>query len=555
MASPASTSADSRFFNRHWTWWSTVLVLVLVAIARISLMNFPLERDEGEYAYAGQLLLQGVPPYQLAYNMKFPGTYAGYAVIMALFGETPAGIHLGILCITTFTALMLYWLGKKILDPCGGMVAATTHAVLATESGMFGMAGHATHFTALFVTAGWCAMWKARQETKWTWAVASAVLFGAAVLTKQHAVFICAWAAIVFALDSWSHREIPLGRRCLRLAAIAAGFLLPFGVCCLWLWHEGVFPKFWFWTIDYARQYVAIRSLADIWIAARFSIGEILMEYSLLWAVVCAGAVLVWLDDSLKPIRLWLAGFAFASLLTTVPGFYFRTHYFLLTLPAAGLLAACTVQAIRRQWNRRCRERFRDWPIGAFYLLLLAVALYQKTGEWRVLAKAQGPDAPLSHALYGNEPFAEAEAVSRFIRANSQPDARIAVLGSEPEIYFLSRRHSATGYIYMYPLMEPQPFARQMQDEMIREIETNRPEYVVVAIMDSSWLASPASDRKIFDWWQNYQANYALAGIADMISPARIYYVFGTNAVAQYGKTATNGLAVFQRKTAPVNPP
>lgn len=36
----------------------------------------PLERDEGEYAYAGQLMLQGIPPYQLAYNMKLPGTYA-----------------------------------------------------------------------------------------------------------------------------------------------------------------------------------------------------------------------------------------------------------------------------------------------------------------------------------------------------------------------------------------------------------------------------------------------------------------------------------------------
>jgi len=45
------------------------------------------ERDEGEYADAGQLILQGVPPYTLAYNMKFSGTYAAYAVIMAIFGQ------------------------------------------------------------------------------------------------------------------------------------------------------------------------------------------------------------------------------------------------------------------------------------------------------------------------------------------------------------------------------------------------------------------------------------------------------------------------------------
>jgi len=41
----------------------------------------PAERDEGEYAYASQLILQNTPPSKLAYNMKFPGTYAAYTVI------------------------------------------------------------------------------------------------------------------------------------------------------------------------------------------------------------------------------------------------------------------------------------------------------------------------------------------------------------------------------------------------------------------------------------------------------------------------------------------
>ena len=71
-------------------WWVVfVLLLITVVGIRIRLLGVPLERDEGEYAYAGQLLLQGIPPYQLAYNMKFPGVYAAYAFIMALFGQTP----------------------------------------------------------------------------------------------------------------------------------------------------------------------------------------------------------------------------------------------------------------------------------------------------------------------------------------------------------------------------------------------------------------------------------------------------------------------------------
>ena len=93
-------------------WWTlAVIVFGLVIAIRIRLLGFPLERDEGEYAYAGQLILQGIPPYQLAYNMKFPGTYAAYAAIMSMFGQTIIGIHLGLLVINAATAALIFFLG------------------------------------------------------------------------------------------------------------------------------------------------------------------------------------------------------------------------------------------------------------------------------------------------------------------------------------------------------------------------------------------------------------------------------------------------------------
>jgi hypothetical protein len=42
-------------------------------------------------------MLEGIPPYQLAWNMKLPGTYAAYALMMALFGQSIGGIHFGFL--------------------------------------------------------------------------------------------------------------------------------------------------------------------------------------------------------------------------------------------------------------------------------------------------------------------------------------------------------------------------------------------------------------------------------------------------------------------------
>ena len=52
-----------------------LVVIAFLAIVRLRIASVALERVEGEYAYAGQLILQGVPPYRLVYNMKFPGVY------------------------------------------------------------------------------------------------------------------------------------------------------------------------------------------------------------------------------------------------------------------------------------------------------------------------------------------------------------------------------------------------------------------------------------------------------------------------------------------------
>jgi hypothetical protein len=94
-----AASRSSRFL----TVLSLLVVILFFSIIRFHLRNVPLERDEGEYAYAGQLMLQGVPPYTLAYNMKLPGTYAAYALMMAVFGQSGAGIHLAMIPVSAAT--------------------------------------------------------------------------------------------------------------------------------------------------------------------------------------------------------------------------------------------------------------------------------------------------------------------------------------------------------------------------------------------------------------------------------------------------------------------
>ena len=117
--------------------WILVAIAVLFAAAvRIRLLGIPLERDEGEYAYTGQLMLQGIPPYKLVYSMKFPGTAAAYAAIMSVFGQTITGIHLGFMLVNAAAIVLVYLLGKRLFTPAAGVAASAVYALLSLGQGV-----------------------------------------------------------------------------------------------------------------------------------------------------------------------------------------------------------------------------------------------------------------------------------------------------------------------------------------------------------------------------------------------------------------------------------
>ena len=102
--------------------------------------------------------------------------------------------------------------------------------------------------------------------------------------------------------------------------------------------------------------------------------------------------------------------------------------------------------------------------------------------------------------VYGSNPFVESLEVAKYIREHSQKDDRVAVLGSEPQIYFYAQRRSATRHIYMYPLMEKHILAHEMQLELIREIENSQPKFIVLVNVAWSWLFKKDSSPLLWAW-------------------------------------------------------
>jgi dolichyl-phosphate-mannose-protein mannosyltransferase len=492
-------------------WFCVLCVVVFVGLIRAGVSATPLERDEGEYAYAGQLLLQGIPPYRFAYNMKLPGVYFAYAAGMAIFGQSAVAIHLFLLLINAATIVMVFFLGTELFGILAGVTACAIFGVMSVSPVVLGMAAHANHFVILFVVPALWVLWSCETHLRKSLPFLSGLLFGMAVLMKQQAGLFALFGAVYFLIREIRVAPFSFDRVVARMALFLGGLILPIALSVVYLAAAGVFPAFWFWVVSYARKYVTVLPPSDGL--------EYLRRYLSASARTTTGFRLLALAGLLMGIRnvrvrkeaTFLYALLVASFAAVTVGLFFRPHYFILALPSMALLCGFGVAGSREALKTRQASAL----VCALPIICLLLALGWAVFEQRS-AFFQDSPTKIVETNYPENPFIESLAVAEYIKAHSAPVDTIGVIGSEPEIYFYAGRKSATGYIYTYALMEPQPFADTMQQEMMSEVEHSKPVFLVFVEYENSWASFPNSDRTIFNWFAAYsREKYELVGVVN----------------------------------------
>ena len=530
-------------------WICLGLILLFVVSVRIRLLPVPLERDEGEYAYAGQLILEGIPPYQLAYNVKFPGIYAAYALVMAIFGQTPSGIHLGLLFVNLGAIVLLFFLARRLFDSYAAVIASATYALMSTSTAVMGLRAHATHFVIVAALGGFVLLLRGLKSRRALTLFWSGLLFGVAVLMKQHGVFLGVFAFGVLVYNDWlskiaansagssagsvqdpgtdAKKSLLPGLR--RVAAFSFGTVVPYALACLVLWRTGVFKNFWRWTVLYASGHSLPYTFQGL--ARNFQDNG---PDNFFWGLGVAGFFLLFADRSVPSWTKGFVGGLLASSFVAVSlGFYFFPHYFVLMLPALALLvgAGCTLAG----------QKLGQSGLGTLGVFLPAAVFLVGSG-WVL-------KSPRTDWTESSVSFDAAPALASYISNHSTPASRIAVFGSEPEIYFYAHRHAASGYIYMYDITSAAAHADEMKREMLSEVEAARPEFVLDVHDRFSWsLGFSPETQRIHDWLEQYlkSGNYRRVAVAENIN-GKIVYRWDSDA-ADYSPASESYICVYQRK-------
>lgn len=515
------------------------ITLCLVVFVRMRLLSMPLDRDEGCWAYGGWLLLEGNPPYKYFYEIKMPGIYFLYAFIMMIFGQTTEGIRTGILFAVLINMFLVYKLSRKISgDTDNSLLSSSFYGLLSLDRGTLSLSGYTTHFVLTFVMLSVIFALDGFKQNKSRLFFISGLFAGISFMMKQPAIFfILFFLAYIFIMGLMSRYE---GKKNLiNILLYLAGSVSVFLIVCAIMKINGAFDRFWFMTMEYAFKHgkmlpagVAISSFMFF-----LSITSFFFKVALFFLVLYVFFAMFFIKETDKKIlyaTLLLFSVAFVS-----SGFYFRNHYFIaLALPMA--LVTFEKFTYKNEEDEIISKRVKNL-LFIFFITLLLIT------QNKILFKLT--PAQVCREIFSVNPFPESEAIAKFVASNTNKDDKIAVLGSESQIFFYAKRKSATGYTSFIHLMEDNVMADKMQAEAIREIEESAPKYLIYVNIPTSWVQGPKSSMRVFNWFKNKvrKEELEIAGLINIISPDKTIYVWGKEA-ENYRLITPYWVAIFKVK-------
>ncbi|MEK7216320.1 MAG: hypothetical protein AAB289_12055, partial [Chloroflexota bacterium] len=340
--------------------------LFVVFLLMLATLGYPMSWDQGVYAYVGQGILQGHPPYRDAWAQNAPGNFFAYAAALRLFGATAWSIGmLGLMEVVAGAgAVMLaahQLLGFRYVAAAGLSFGIT----MALWGGYWDRA-HPESLMAIGVTLVVVAVTTAQRKPRWAlpaWAFAG-FLTGCCVVLKPTGA-VGGVLALGMPLVLTRGRAAP--PRAGWLVAFGLGALAPIAAVAAYLNLTGSMEYFREQVLEYNLHYVGAGFGQDLFASITSLTNQTVLLAGPVPVLAAMGARMAWTrqagDPAVRLLFLW-AGLTYLGV--AVQSSHYGYHQYF-TLPAFSLLAALAIVHWRNFVPRRR---------SLLYLACLATALY-----------------------------------------------------------------------------------------------------------------------------------------------------------------------------------
>ncbi len=526
----------------------TALLLILVFLVytiRSKFLLIPFERDEGIYSYMGELLLEGKVPYKDFYEMKFPGIFYLYAFIINFFGETVKGVHTGFMWINILSILFVYFASKKMFSPIAGIISAATMAFVSLTPSLSGFTVQSEHGVALFISLGLLLYAHARSKKHFLLYLFTGMSMAMAVMIKTTAVFVAVWGGVIIFLEFLFEKEKKYKEFFKNIFAYSLGGITIVCVFFLIIKIKGGFDEMLYWTFEYSKQYSQLITFDEGIKYFGYTRDAILQNHKLFWYhSILAIAVCLF-----RPIPYQLKVYGITllacSFLTIVPGYFFYGHYWIQIIPGLAVVAGLTYHCVITIFENKFK--LGKLSIKYIYLSIFSILVFYHIKTLKSYYFHPNYELILRQ-VYGNNPFPEAMEIGNYINANSKPEDNIVLIGSEPQIYFYTKKKSPSRHAYFTALVTNVPMHKDWQREFVRDTEKAKPRYLIYFDHPISLMVQPNVDHYVFEWANKYvNEHYKLIGLVDMIDGQHSKYVW-RDELANYKPEPNYNIYIYEWK-------
>jgi hypothetical protein len=479
------------------------LLTLCTVVVRLPDINMPLERDEGEYAYAAQEILRGGMPYRDTFCQKPPIIFLWYLSSLILFGQSVWGIHFTMILISALTTWGVYLVWLQLAQTAYsseksnfgrhtiGFIVALFFLLSSADGAYFGSAANTEIFMLLPVLFGIHQLIIASE----TGAGKNWYLFGflsmAAMLTKQVALFSFIGPVIVIGL--FLHRRKHLSVHAIIFAFMGAFSLLLF--IFLWMFIGGAFKDFINMVFFHNLDYVGFPFSLKKWMRIGLLLITRFKLHLGLWiaSAICLGSTFFKKHKHEKIIYWFSSGWMVSSLFGVALGPYTFGHYFLQLLPPACILSGLLLNDIIK--SPKISKRMSNLLAAAVVISICTPIVHSRIVSLKIDRRTRSFTL---YSVYGPSPFSAAEEVGEYLNKKTTPDDQILIVGSEPEILFYANRKSATKYTIFYPLTGNFKEADDMTNEFFREVLAKPPKYIILVYCRTSFITGNGRIESIY---------------------------------------------------------
>jgi len=239
-----------------FAWVGLAVVMLITLIIRWKFINVPFERDEGTYAYFGQLVLDGKIPYVDFYEMKLPGIYYCYALLVAIFGATLKGMHIGMLVVNLATIYFMFKVAWLWFNRTTAAVVALAFSFLSLNPFASGFTTQSEHLVAFFVSAGLLVLLQGLEKESMKHYFFSGILLSCSLLVKQNGAFFMLFGGLAVTGHYMLNKSLDWKSAFVSGSIFTIGSILPIAIVSGIIASQGAWDEFIYWVYTYPQSYV-----------------------------------------------------------------------------------------------------------------------------------------------------------------------------------------------------------------------------------------------------------------------------------------------------------